>query len=1528
MRRIHCLPVLAYCVLLLTPMAVVHAGDRLSYCGGAGQRACCFDEAFPSCDGDNVETSTYGGQCGGPITGFFGASAGSCVLNPNNPNNRSDCGGAGQRACCIGEASPSCDTGLLEANPIGGTGQSCPGTSLPAGICFAPTPCGAPGQRACCTLEKGPATPACNANAAPLPGGVGKQQFCGDAASAFVGLVPGSTCVAVTACGGEGQRACCAVPSEIAALGKTICASGTAENLGVTGDATCTDNIAITSAAIGTCVASNPTVPTNESGTVEPTTNWSPSTTAPLPSGSLRGFADLHLHVLSHLAHGKEILAGYPAPVDAQGNIVATAAPSASVALSPADDFAKHGLALHAPGGDTVGFGTNDSTLSHNGWPYFNGWPSWNSTTHQQVYYKWLERAWRGGMRLITMLAVTNEALCKSNNTYGTAAYAACGTSMTSILEQLQAARDFEAFIDNQSGGPGQGWFRIVTSPQEARQVIRSGKLAVVLGIEVDNLFGCKESGCPKVTRKGPDGNVILDANNNPVLYDMNIQEEVDKIYALGVRHVFPIHNFDNNFGAAATWQDTIGVGQAVSEGRFWKVQNCRPQGYGFSIDTVWSGLQALLGFNSAEFREGDGATNAGYGNATCNQFGLYSTRSQNDPRLGDGGKGPDLLNALMNRGMLIDIDHMSNKSLEETFVIARQRWAEYPLLASHVQFFDRHQQDFQDDPSVTGGNAGRHERMRTAAQLQAIRAGGGMVAAMLKDDVQDTGPAGKQVTVAYTPQYGSPIPNNCVHSSKSFAQSYQYAVDLMNGPVAFGSDFNGIAAHIGPRFGSEACARTFRSTEQAAIDERLAQESENNRVPYPFEMPGFGTLSRQRTGFKTFDYNTDGMAHVGLLPDFVKDLQQIGMAPQYIDAIFCSAERYIQVWERAVAISNPNGTPDDLPNYSQMTCNNTAPADTTPPTSSASISPAPTVFGWNNGTATVTITAQDEPNGSGLEMISYLASGASSFADSPPASPASFPVSNQGTTSISYFSTDVAGNREASKSLAVRIDTTVPVITGSRTPAANADGWNKAGVTASFLCSDALSGIATCSLPQSFITEGTNLSATGTATDRAGNTASTAVSGINVDLTAPTITADVTTTPGDGPNSGWYKGIVTIAYTCSDALSGIAPGGCPATQTLASDGLAQSTSGTVSDRAGNAATATVNGINIDRTPPTITGSRDPAANDNGWNNVDVTASYVCQDVLSGIVSCTLPQVVSGEGAAQSSTGSAMDLAGNLATATVSPISIDKTPPTISASAAPAPNPAGWNRTDVTVTFTCADALSGVDSCAAPVTLGTEGSNLSASGTAVDLADNTAVATLTGIKLDKTAPVVEVNGVSNGATYKFGAVPVAGCSTTDALSGVAAQATVSVTGGTSNGVGTFTATCSGAADVAGNTASESVTYQVHYDFTGFFNPVSNLPVINGVTAGQAIPIKFSLAGDFGLDILAAGSPASVGMICLTGGIEDNVEETVNAGSSSLTYSGGQYTYVWKTAKPWSGSCRAFLLKLDDGTTHQANFKFK
>ena len=114
-----------------------------------------------------------------------------------------------------------------------------------------------------------------------------------------------------------------------------------------------------------------------------------------------------------------------------------------------------------------------------------------------------------------------------------------------------------------------------------------------------------------------------------------------------------------------------------------------------------------------------------------------------------------------------------------------------------------------------------------------------------------------------------------------------------------------------------------------------------------------------------------------------------------------------------------------------------------------------------------------------------------------------------------------------------------------------------------------------------------------------------------------------------------------------------------------------------------------------------------------------------------------------------------------------------------------------------------------------------------------------------------------------------------------------------------------------------------------FNFVGFFQPVDNLPTVNSVTAGQSIPVKFRLTGYQGMAIFAAGFPASQTVAC-SSGISGPIEETVTAGSSSLSYDAttDQYKYVWKTEKAWKGTCRKLVVKFSDGTTREAVFQFK
>ena len=113
-----------------------------------------------------------------------------------------------------------------------------------------------------------------------------------------------------------------------------------------------------------------------------------------------------------------------------------------------------------------------------------------------------------------------------------------------------------------------------------------------------------------------------------------------------------------------------------------------------------------------------------------------------------------------------------------------------------------------------------------------------------------------------------------------------------------------------------------------------------------------------------------------------------------------------------------------------------------------------------------------------------------------------------------------------------------------------------------------------------------------------------------------------------------------------------------------------------------------------------------------------------------------------------------------------------------------------------------------------------------------------------------------------------------------------------------------------------------------FAFTGFSRPIDNLPIINQVKAGSAVPIKFGLGGNRGMNIFAPGYPISQVIPCNSTAPVDGVEQIDSPGNSGLSYDAGSqtYHYVWKTEKSWV-NCRQLVIKFSDGSYARANFKF-
>jgi microsomal dipeptidase-like Zn-dependent dipeptidase len=288
------------------------------------------------------------------------------------------------------------------------------------------------------------------------------------------------------------------------------------------------------------------------------------------------------------------------------------------------------------------------------GWPTFKDWPAPPSLTHEQTYYRWIERAYLGGVRIMVNDLVENVALCdvypiKHNS---------CD-DMDSIRLQYRRLHELEEFIDSKSGGPGQGWFRIVRDPFEARRVVNEGKLAVVIGIETSEIFGCGGSErLPRCTRD-------------------QILAGLDEIEEMGVASFFPIHKFDNALGGvrfdSGTFGAAINAANFKQTGHFWKVERCKgPESDNEQATVVPEDIidAGLLSFFPA------GLTPLYPPPPHCNALGLTPL-------------GEFVVEQMIDRGLMIEVDHMSAKSASRALTLAEGR--DYSGVLSSHSWMDPH---------------------------------------------------------------------------------------------------------------------------------------------------------------------------------------------------------------------------------------------------------------------------------------------------------------------------------------------------------------------------------------------------------------------------------------------------------------------------------------------------------------------------------------------------------------------------------------------------------------------------------------------------------------------------------------------------------------------------------------------------------------------------------------------------------------------------------------------------------------------
>jgi hypothetical protein len=170
----------------------------------------------------------------------------------------------------------------------------------------------------------------------------------------------------------------------------------------------------------------------------------------------------------------------------------------------------------------------------------------------------------------------------------------------------------------------------------------------------------------------------------------------------------------------------------------------------------------------------------------------------------------------------------------------------------------------------------------------------------------------------------------------------------------------------------------------------------------------------------------------------------------------------------------------------------------------------------------------------------------------------------------------------------------------------------------------------------------------------------------------------------------------------------------------VTADGAGQQVAGTVADKAGNTATASVT-VNVDQTAPVITPTVGGQPNSAGWFRTEPTVTFLCTDTVSTVASCPAAQVVT-----TGATGTASDKAGNTAAGTVT-VKVDKTAPVTTVTGVV--NGTGYDAKAVpSVSCTTTDQGSGVATEATLTTTEADGKRTVLCAGAVDKAGNPAAA--------------------------------------------------------------------------------------------------------------------------------------------------------------------------------------------------------
>jgi microsomal dipeptidase-like Zn-dependent dipeptidase len=540
-------------------------------------------------------------------------------------------------------------------------------------------------------------------------------------------------------------------------------------------------------------------------------------------ANQLKGYVDMHTHLMSHLAFGGKVLYGAPDEntLMLKGSIYRgwdlfkpttcneiNEVPG-SVGRALSDCNAIHG-----------GWGATDNNCGntiraeivnkvdkiyvfkqkngvgdlghidhpHGGYPNFTHWPHQSSVTHQQMWHEWIKRAYNGGLRVMVSLAVTNSLLAEA------ASADQYIDDKSSVELQLIEMRKF---VQRHSD-----FMEIAKSPADLRRIVKANKLAVILGVETDDIGN--------LTRRSRFKNENISM--------LQIKGEISRLYyTYDVRYIFPVHMANNIFGGTAVNNNLFALSTKYYTNNYVEVIPSTGENIGYQIgneDFGFPGAELLRTLNLGWIIDHQPRyNNPGPGYGHKNKLGLTAL-------------GISALVEMMKLGMMIDIDHMSDKAQRQAFQVARL-YGFYPLNCGHN--------------GIRGPNS--TERNIARDLVDSIEVYGGMFGVGSTDA---------------TPQM---FVNNYLNVWNQIGRK----------PIGIGTDVNGL----------EPLPRCTNNLDSAQF------------------YRGF-PLPLSNMGNKKWNYTKEGVAHYGLMPEFLKDVSmRTNNGMTVYSQLMESAEYFAQMWEK-----------------------------------------------------------------------------------------------------------------------------------------------------------------------------------------------------------------------------------------------------------------------------------------------------------------------------------------------------------------------------------------------------------------------------------------------------------------------------------------------------------------------------------------------------------------------------------------------------------------------------------------------------